>query len=350
MIEKEEICINPVGLVNLSRYQLIKGYKHYKKTKLYNSCYINASIQCLFRFDRFVNEIMKYDKNKGNLLIATKDLIHRMQTPKNNNKQQCSVLDIKKAMGEKYEKYIDDNQEDANEFISNYLNGLIEQTQDNIEINWKCKKSDEEIFKKFYQKFIKKKGTSFILDLFYGVNRTESYCPKCNHTFAIKFNSFNILELPVTKKEFSNWNNKQIDMRDILKNFISEKEKENDRCPECNSDIKMRTNIHSLPKCLIIYFNKNYSEDEINIFDVPKTFNFQNFIYDKSFNKENNYIYDLKGIIFYSKYSSESGHYKSACLGNDKKWYYFDDNHIEVDKNLLRIYQDDNPTFLFYEK
>jgi len=61
-------------------------------------------------------------------------------------------------MGEKYEKYINDNQEDANEFISNYLNCLIEETKDNIDINWIYKKGDEEFFNKFYQKFVKKRN------------------------------------------------------------------------------------------------------------------------------------------------------------------------------------------------
>ena len=47
------------------------------------------------------------------------------------------------------------------------------------------------------------------------------------------------------------------------------------------------------------------------------------------------------------KFSKNIGHYKAACLGNDKKWYYFDDNHFEVDKNMLRVYEDENPTILW---
>jgi len=249
-------------------------------------------------------------------------------------------------MGEKYEKYINDNQEDANEFISNYLNCLIEETKDNIDINWIYKKGDEEFFNKFHQKFVKKKGISFIVDLFYCLFRTESYCSKCKHTYSIKFNSFNILELPVKQEKYNFLNNKQLDMRDILKDFISEKNKENDICTKCKRELKIKTSINSLPNCLIIYFNKDYSDNITYTFDVPKAFNFENFIYDKSLSDDNNYIYDLKGIIFYSKFSKNIGHYKAACLGNDKKWYYFDDNHFEVDKNMLRVYEDENPTIL----
>lgn len=348
--EENKIEINPVGLINLSRYQKIKDYHYYKKTNLFNSCYINSSIQCLFRFSEFVEKIMKCDPNKGKLLLATQNLIKSMQTMKYEKIKQCSILEIKTAMGENVDIYSKDNQEDADEFISNYLNNLIEETKDNIEIYWKCTKSDEENFMKFYQKFIKRKGTSFILNLFYGLLRTENYCNKCNNIYSIKFNSFNILQIPIYEDDLTFGNNKKLDLRDILFKFISEKKKENDECHKCNHLIRVKTLINSLPKCLIIHFINNYSKNKINNIDVPKSFNFENFIYDKSLNDGEDYIYNLKGIIFYSSYSSKAGHYKAACLGNDKKWYYFDDNKFETDKDLLRIYDNDNPTFLFYEK
>lgn len=87
--EEEQFNISPVGLVNLSRYQKIKGYNYYKTTNLFNSCYINARIQCLFRFDGFINKIKKYDSYKGDLVRATQNLIHQMQISKNKKNKQC---------------------------------------------------------------------------------------------------------------------------------------------------------------------------------------------------------------------------------------------------------------------
>lgn len=121
--KEQKIYLHPVGLVNLSRYQRINNYKSFKNTSLFNSCYMNASIQCLFQIDGFVKKILQYDE--GNLVLATKKLIHNMQNP-GNKFNQCSVLEIKKAMGEKDEKYDDEFQENANEFITNYLNYLID--------------------------------------------------------------------------------------------------------------------------------------------------------------------------------------------------------------------------------
>ena len=346
--EKEEkIELNPVGLVNLSRYQKVKNYKSFKKTSLFNSCYMNASIQCLFRMDRFINTIIKYDG--GSLVSATKQLIYDMQQPNNN---QCSVIDIKNAMGEKEEKYNEEFQEDANEFITNYLNYLIEETRDFGKFNWYYKPEDGTIFNKFHQRFLKRNGNSFIIDLFYGVFRTEYYCKKCKCVFNIKFSSFNILEIPVIEKD-SFQNNESLNIKNLIENFISEKDDIGEICSRCRITIKIKTCLYSLPKCLIIYFNKDDYRDNTNKINISKTINMENYVYDKSLIQDNDYYYNLKGIIFYSKYSSKVGHYKAACFVNkehDEKWYYFDDNNVKTDKNLLRIYDDENPYLLFYEK
>ena len=339
----DEIKIFPFWLVNLSRYQKIKNYKSYKKSELYNTCYINSSIQCLFRLDEFVKNILKCDE--GNLVIATKNLINRMKNKYNN--KQCSVYEIKEAMGQKDQIYKNDEQQDANEFISNYLNGLIEETNNTGKISWNYLENDKKYFLPFCNKFIERKGKSFILDLFYGVLRTENYCKNCRYTFSIKFNTFNILELPITE---SINDYKSLDIRDLLKNYISEKNSKIECCSVCKNEIKIKTNIYSLPKCLIIHFNGDNKKKYENKINIQKSLNLENFVYDKSLNNDNDYFYHLKGIISYSNYSSQSGHYKSACLVNNEKWYYFDDNTYEIDKNFLRIYEDENPSILFYEK
>ena len=350
--EKEEkIYLNPVGLVNLSRYQRINNYKSYKKTNLFNSCYMNASIQCLFRLDEFVKKIIQY--NEGSLVLATKNLIYNMQNP-NKKKTQCSVLEIKKAMGEKDEKYNNEYQEDANEFITNYLNNLIEETNDDsVDIDWICKEEDEEYFNKFYQKFFKRNNNSFIIDLFYGVFRTEYYCKKCNCTFNTKFSSFNILEIP-TSEIHSFKNNEPLYVQNLIENFISEKDDPDEICTKCETAVTIKTSINSLPKCLIIYLNKEDYYDAANNITIPKTINMENYVYDESLIKDDNYFYHLKGIIFYSSYSSKVGHYKATCLvnniDNEKKWCYFDDNKVNTDKKLLRICDDEHPCLLFYEK
>ena len=51
-------------------------------------------------------------------------------------------------------------------------------------------------------------------------------------------------------------------------------------CSKCRTTVKMKTNINSLPKCLIIYFNKEEYQKTNNI-DIPKTIDMKNYVYDK---------------------------------------------------------------------
>ena len=344
---KKGINIPPVGLINFSKaHKRSKNYKNYKDAYMFNSCYINSSIQCLFRLDEFVINILKCDK--GNLVFATKNLIHCMQNNKNLKNKCCSISEIKQVMGEKNEKYKGNEQQDANEFISNYLNDLAEETKDIGKFNWKYLKKDEKDFHSFLYKYQKKKGNSFILDLFYGLFRKEYYCKNCGNCFVVKFNTFNILELPIDEEKYRYQHN-PIDVRDLIEKYISENTSDTEICSICEKDIKIKTSIYSLPKCLIIYFQRDYDYHKINKINIQKTLNMEKFICDKSLN-DNNYFYHLKGVIFYSKNSSKTGHYKSACLVNNEQWYYFDDNYYETDRSLLRVYDYENPVFLFYEK
>lgn len=345
---ENEIIIPPVGLLNFNiKNQNIWNYNNYKDLKLWNACYINASIQCLFRLDEFVKNILKY-KGSGKLTNETKILINKM---KNFNKQKefCSVLEIKKVMGENNELYNGNNEGDANEFISNYLNDLIEETKNTGDLKWSCLPKDEKLFNKFKDKFIQRKGKSFILELFYGILRTEKYC-KCKNTTSIKFNTFNILEIPIYEDGNKN-KDKPLDINSLLNKFFDEKKDLDEICPNCKKNFFYKTSINSLPKCLIIFFRRDYSNYKRNYINInPKMpISIEKYLYDKSLNNNNQFYYHLKGIIFYSYYKKFVSHYKATCFVNNRQWFSFNDNYCERLK-VLSIEKNENPVILFYEK
>jgi len=345
--DENEANIPAVGLLNFSKIdQKIKYYKKKNNSNLNNACYINSSIQCLFRLDEFVKSILKCDG--GSLTTATQNLIRKMKNYNKKNNIICSVEEIKIAMGKENNFYNGEEQGDANEFISNYLNYLIEETKDTAKINWNCLPKDEKYFNIFKEKFLERKGNSFILDLFYGVLRKETYCKQCKFKAPLKFNSFNILEIPIYEDEDNNCD-ENLELYDLLNKFISKKKIENDNCPKCQGNLSIKTSINTLPKCLIIYFSRDYSDGKKNKINIPKTINFEKFLFDASLNNDREYFYHLKGIIFYSYYKKFISHYKATCYVNNENWYYFNDNYCKKEKNLA-ICQDDNPVFLFYEK
>ncbi len=327
--------ITPAGLVNKSRIDQ-KQYKKYKDFNSYNTCYINSSLQCLFRLDKFINNIFIY--SGGKLVEATKNLINKMI----NKYKYITVSEIKEAMSEYDEKYGGINPEDANEFITDYLDILLEETRikDNnlmnkLILNGDCNENYLNFLNRFY-----KYGKSFISDLFYGILKTEMKCVYCKNIFSIKYHSFSVLDLSLNQKK-----TESLDLKNILSNFVSEKEISNLKCKCCNNNIHSKTLFYKLPNYLIMHIGRNFSNNFIiNKINVLNRIN-MNFFMET--NGSGNLIYNLKGIIYYSFLEKNKTHYTSSILIEDK-WYYFDDNDFICTGKLFQ-YKNDYPIILFYE-
>ena len=344
--------IKAVGLKNFDYEEIPKGwfYKYYEyKIKTGNICYMNSSIQCLFHLKDFTDNISNI-KYKKPLTEATSDLINEMKNfsekgEKNKkNKEALSVEKIKNEMGKIDTRYFQNNQEDANEFISNFLEGLLDENGDKeslpkpLELN---DKDELEAYNKFYNRFYKLKGNSFLLDLFYVILKTQKECNRCSKKI-IKFNAYNIIELPIyelAKKK----RNKELDFKEILQNFFEENKNIDGKCKYCgSSNIYELTNLYELSKYLIFYFGRTVDDEYIsnNIF-YPVRDNFGKYLFKKTEIK-----YNITGVIYYSKLGNKSGHYTASCLCDDG-WYYFNDTNVRKIKNE-NIYG--KPIILIYKR
>ena len=339
--------IPPVGLINLSRKETNKAKRkilnNFKKNykNLYNTCYINSSIQCLFRLEEFIDNLLKC--SEGKLSMATKNLIINMRYKNNNENFPLSVSDIKNGMIEYNEKYNYNKPEDVNEFISDYLNILFKENLIKDSFINNEKNNEDENYSRFLQKS-NSKGHSFISDLFYGVLRIKNFCKNCDNIILVNYQSFNILDMPIYNLTIKN-KTKTLNIKDIIAAYISEKEFSNVTC-KCGSKIYAKTDIYKLPKYLIMYFERKVDNYYIeNNIKIKNSLDLDNFLYEKELYGS---LYDLKGIIYYSTFDNNIGHYTASCL-IDKKWYYFDDDNIIKNENYIK-YKGDNIVLLFYEK
>ena len=183
-----------------------------------NNCYLNASLQLLTRIKELKEEILKFNdicndiKTNGKLIIEFKNILNQI-----DNCQSEINPDKLKSIINEIDENNDNNQQDANEFISKFINEIFAETanKENIELKIKKLEMDNEIEKKaydnFFKKFYMKKGYSFILELFYGIIRVEKYCKNCKKINSIKFNAYNMLELPIY--ELANQNKMKIFMQ-----------------------------------------------------------------------------------------------------------------------------------------
>ena len=130
------------GYSNNNYYYSSYNYKKYKsirkpgvmglKNLNASSCYMNASIQCLVHLEGFYTSIAcKKSIPKESLLYEINNFIKEM-TDKNNEKKSYSPTKIREAMGKVDVKYLLDRQRDANEFISNCIMEIHDETKSKV--------------------------------------------------------------------------------------------------------------------------------------------------------------------------------------------------------------------------
>jgi len=305
-----------------------------------NNCYLNSSLQLLTRINEFKKEILSFQDNneinkdndtKGKLFFEIKKIITEIESSDDNN----LIIDpknLKYEMGNIDAKYFRDFQEDANEFISNFISGLYKETATKarvkdvkkLEIN---NEDEQKIYDNFYRRYYIKKGNSFLTDIFYGIRKTRNYCENCGKTITNSFNSYNMLELPLYKLVKNN-NKKTLDLIQILNEYRTKKKIEF-KCPYCEDDknIYTETLLYTLPKYLMISFIRTIDDEYI----------YNNIIYNEELELKNdydnkNYKYILKCVIEHSG-GAHSGHYTALCPKDKTNniWYRFSDSyHREI--------------------
>ena len=340
----------PTGLRNSStEYNKNYDYNPYENIdySLSNVCYMNSSIQCLFHLREFADFIIN-DKHYSNkpLLTATRNLLIDMISYSNKNKKALSVEEIKNEMSIIDDRYKYNNQEDANEFIANFLDALREETSDkyNINIGKNLVTFNDELmekaYEKFYNKFYVKKGNSSLLDLLYGTYITETRCKKCKSLLTVKFSAFNMIELPIYHLAKLNEYNK-LNINKILDSYFSESKIYDKTCECGEKEVYSKISIFELPQNLIVFFGRTANGQYINDrIDYSNTLNLNEYLHEKS-NK--NYLsYHLSGKIHYFSFKKKIGHYTASCIYKGE-WFYFDD------KMVLKQENNQNEIILFYE-
>ena len=180
-----------------------------------NTCFMNSSIACLsnctelttfFLSKDYRNYLNKSNKNglKGKLADAWYKLLKNYWK---TDKRYGNPIDIKNLVAKKYKKFESSDQQDANEFITLFLELLSEDLNEIKNKKYvqlkeqKLNETDIECAKRFWEVHLNR-NNSVITELFCGLNKSIITCPVCKYK-SITYNPFNSISLLIP-------NNKQL--------------------------------------------------------------------------------------------------------------------------------------------
>lgn len=271
-----------------------------------NTCYMNASLQCL----RVITPLTEYiverggerhgDTTKNDLVDSYFSFVRDIWSCGN---QILVPRDLKREFGRYKEQFLGYGQQDAPEFINFLLDAIHEAV--------KTVRTDRADRKK-------KVTESVISRLFYGQYRSTVTCDRCNHD-SVTREPFMFLTLPVTRSLEDSF--RSISRDDALTNDNRYK------CDHCKSETNAvkRLEVERLPTVLIIYlkrFNGNRHRKVETNMDIPLQFD------------HSEGSYDLIGVVDHHG-TLDRGHYTSSIL-IDGRWYDTDDQKIyEISKSQV---------------
>ncbi|KAF7674345.1 putative ubiquitin carboxyl-terminal hydrolase 8 [Astathelohania contejeani] len=303
--------MNPISILIYKTTVYMSFFKFFSKTSTVTqyglaniqcSCYFNSSFQCLISHEDF----MKYFNYQGNekLFRYTQKLIRMLK------KTSPSIRMIKNVLAEvknsKKHNYSGHMQEDAQEFIQDYLNQL-----------------SASIFAM--------KKVSLIKEFEYSLKHI-SKCTTCE----------NAKEHIITGSIMFISNCKNI--INGLQNELND-EKLTIHCEQCkNNKLFVQSKIwENLPNILLIGYRVEY-----NFIKTMKKIHYSIEINDHLIINDIKYV--LFGFIKHLGNLQNSGHY-IAYTKRENAWYLFDDNKvIEIKSdNLISLLKMNEPYLLFYK-
>ena len=301
---------------------------------------MNSVIQCLNN----IPSLIGYFLNKKRM----KQISSRKET----RQFSCQILDIFKNLwlNDSNEKkfsaknisnyllemnpFLSGNESNAKELLY-YMINLIHQELNKIENSSQYLSDDKKkfnyqlTFEKFYN-FFKSNYKSIISDIFYGFKNDTITCTKCSNT-SHSINFYDIFIFPpndirifksyskdtILIEECFEYNERKIELYNC-RNYL---------CNFCNHYANgiLVTKLVSIPKVLIISFERKEEKDFNIKINFNEFINLRNF----AFSDTNNSEYELIGVIANLNKFNEDKKYVAFCKSYaNKMWYLYDDLNI----------------------
>ena len=326
--------MNPVSQIKQRESPFTKGiiYPHLAGlTNVGQSCYMNATIECLSNIRQLSNDLLKrygsYNINTQPLVVSYSSLIFDLL----HTKEKYIVPKLfKDIIGNLNPLFEGNHAADAKDLIFFLIETMHKellppsQNNNNNNINFLQQEMNSRDEKIMFNEFIKEfqANSTDISKIFYGVNRSIMKCNICGVT-KYSFQTFNLLIYPLKKikeykiRQLGRYNQLNLNLYDA---FLCDQEVENlvgENMIYCNQCKKLtpgthQQNIYAMPYILIIILNRGKNNQDFNeefIFDEFLDFSKANVCFNPNSHKK----YYLCGIVTHLGESGSSGHFIAYC-------------------------------------
>lgn len=330
-----------------------------------NTCYMNATLQCLantiplalhFLSDRYKDDIDR-DSHRGETAHEFKNLLGQMYY---YNDKSVSPKGFKSLMGRLFNVYAGYEQQDAHEFLLNFIDKLHEDLNRAIHRRGttaplgpaeEASLSLNARINRFWSQHVDR-HLSVISDLFEGLLVSSLTCLVCRKSSS-SFEVFSCLSLPIPAVTGSVSN-----LQDCLKLFLETESMSGEAawdCPSCKQKRKAekRMIIARLPKILIIQFNRFRCETAWQSKKLQTYVHFPSNSFDMNAYVDHTRVGTQKRPLYYlyaflNHYGTlATGHYIAYCrTGLGGPWYMYDD--ASVTEVTLSESDKRNAYILFY--
>lgn len=306
-----------------------------------NSCYMNSILQCLIHTKDMTEFIIlnkykeDFNKNKNESYLLN-EYINILQLYAKNN--IIKPIHFKNILGKLNENFNNMYEQDSHEFLVYVVDTFHNALSYPVKITFNGKpisKNDKFAVKAIDNWNISfKKEYSKIISIFYGQYHSQLICKNekgnCNN-ISNKFEPFCYLPLSIPEKKEDN--NQNINIYDLLNDFVKMEELSNDNNWKCNKCKNNETSqkfiyIWKCPDVLIIQLKRfDAFGNKINThIDIPFELDIGN--YSSKYNNKNT-KYNLYSICNHIG-NLDGGHYYSYCKDRHNTWREFDDNNMNV--------------------
>ena len=361
MQQNSENNQNPIQ--NLERFAKYKDRGLTGLANLGNTCFLNATIQCLshtYEFNEFLERGSykeKLTRKPDSLLLVEWDKLREMIWSENCTISPGGFVGNVQKVAKLKEKDIFTGwaQNDLPEFLLFIIDAFHTAISREVEMNIKGNPENEtdkmaiECYKMMQKMY--KKEFSEVLQLFYGIH-VSLIKDLSGKILSMSPEPFFMIDLPIPQQKT---NTDTITLANCFSLYVQNEKMDGENAwfnEETNEkqDVNKQITFWSLPKIMVLTLKRFTNQNRKNntVVDFPlEGLDLSEFV--RGYNPKS-YVYDLYGICNHLG-GPMGGHYTSFVRNMNKKWYHCNDTNIsEVKDSSLDSLRGPQAYCFFYRK